>query len=466
MGYNCKPEEWYIEVEKYKTIRNKLNRHIQTKEHKEFALHSRNWFLYNAPEETKIKNINDFLVWCGYEKIIRDFTKEEAKEQILHKAKTLNRPLSYKDFKNVDMDSIDSNIITKFWGNLNNAKRELGLEETGTFRGHVYSKEELLELIRKFVDQTGIIPTCKFIEEEGKHYGFPNRKTFSNNFGSIRIAIEEAGFEYPSKIKYKTVGNSSVSIYNDPELLKQIIYDYIEKYNKVPTIRNMNDEQDRELKVYYRKYFGSWNNCLKELDIKLNSVTQYNDDELKDAFINFVNTYDRVPCIQDFNKTGRPSFWVYQQRFGSWAKACIYYGFKPNQREMEYYMDDGEVCASSYEYDISTWLKGRNISYERNVKYRDFIENYKGKMDCDYKFVLDNGEIWYIEMAGFIHTYEFEKLKQRPEQIYYFKIKYKEKLLRRSNSNYLIISVDDMKKKSLSEIFYFLNIQDGERSVG
>jgi hypothetical protein len=133
---------------------------------------------------------------------------------------------------------------------------------------------------------------------------------------------------------------------------------------------------------------------------------------------------------------------------------------------MEYYMDDGEVCASSYEYDISTWLKGRNISYERNVKYRDFIENYKGKMDCDYKFVLDNGEIWYVEMAGFIHTYKFEKLKQRPEQIYYFKIKYKEKLLRRSNSNYLIISVDDMKKKSLSEIFYFLNIQDGERSVG
>ena len=153
---------------------------------------------------------------------------------------------------------------------------------------------------------------------------------------------------------------------------------------------------------------------------------------------------------------------MYQQRFGSWAEACIAYGYKPNCRDEKYYMDDGEVCDSSYEYDISVWLKSHNIAYERTINYQDFIDNYKGKMNCDYKFTLSNGDIWYVEMAGFIKTYDFTKLKQRPEQLYYFKINYKKKLLKRQQLNYIIISVDDFKNKTLSENFYFLNIKESE----
>lgn len=463
MGYNCSSYKWYAETEKYKEIRNKLGRHIKRDELKNFGLHSENWFRYNAPIETKIKTMNDFLVWCGYEKLTRDFTKEESIKQILEISKNIDRPLKITDFQNTSVNSIDINIINKYWGNFNNAKRELGLKQTGTYRGHNYSKEELIHILQDFVKENGFVPTSKFIEENSKKYNLPDRKTFTNYFGSVMNAISEAGFEYQSKIKRKNINDKNISIWNDKELLTDIIYLYIEKYNHVPTARELWDEQGLELKSYYRKYFGGWNNCLKELGLKLNAVSYYNDIELKDAFMNFASECDRVPTIKDFNGTGRPSFWVYQNRFGSWAETCINYGFKPNCREIKYYMDDGEVCDSSYEFDISTWLKKNGIKYERNVKYIDFITSYKGKMNCDYQFTLDNGTIWYVEMAGFLHTHNFKKLKQRPEQVYYFKIKYKEKLLKRENCNYLIISVDDMKQKSLSEIFYFLHI---DKEVG
>ena len=112
-------------------------------------------------------------------------------------------------------------------------------------------------------------------------------------------------------------------------------------------------------------------------------------------------------------------------------------------------MDDGEVCASSYEFDISSWLKTNNINYERNIFYTKIHNTYKGKMDCDYK-IIHNSVVWYVEMAGFLS--EGSKLSET-ERVYFFKMKYKEKLLKESNVNYLIIRPRHLKKKTMDEIY-------------
>ena len=229
------------------------------------------------------------------------------------------------------------------------------------------------------------------------------------------------------------------------------------RYNHTPTLKQLGKYYGVDLKKYYETHFGGWNSCLKELGISLNQTTYYTDEELEKVFMEFVKSHNRVPTIQDFNKTGRPSFWCYQNRFGSWAEACIHYGFKPNNRETEFYMSDGERCDSSYEYDVSTWLKSQNIKYDRDIPYKDFISNYNGKMNCDYRFVLDNGEIWYVELAGFINTYDFSKLTSREEEIYYFKLKYKIKMFKQNDLNYLIIHPKDLKTKKLEDIFFFID---------
>lgn len=122
-------------------------------------------------------------------------------------------------------------------------------------------------------------------------------------------------------------------------------------------------------------------------------------------------------------------------------------------------MDDGERCNSRFEYDISTWLKSNGITYDRDIPYIEFTNNYNGKMNCDYRFTLDDGQVWYVEMAGFINTDDFTKLTNREEELYYFKLKYKKKLFRENNLNYVIIHPSDLKNKTMEEIFHFLKIK-------
>lgn len=76
-------------------------------------------------------------------------------------------------------------------------------------------------------------------------------------------------------------------------------------------------------------------------------------------------------------------------------------------------------------------------------------------MNCDYKFTLANRTVWYVEMAGFIAIYDFSKLTSREEQLYFFKIKYKEKLFKENHLNYKITKRNDLKEKMIKEIFDF-----------
>ena len=247
--------------------------------------------------------------------------------------------------------------------------------------------------------------------------------------------------------------------HDNKDFLKDLVFDYIDKYNNIPTLKKLESYYGTSLSKYYGDYFGGWNNCLTELGLSLNSVQKYTDEELDNAFLGFVEEFGRVPSIRDFNNTGRPSFWCYQSRYGSWAETCIHYGFEPNCRKPHYYMEDGERCDSRFEYDISTWLKSKGIKYDRDVPYIDFTNNYNGKMNCDYRFTLDNGQVWYVEMAGFIDTDYFTKLTSREEELYFFKLKYKKKLFKENNLNYRIFHPSDLKNYTMEELFDFLNIK-------
>ena len=349
--------------------------------------------------------------------------------------------------------------IVYYYQNLNTLYEELGFPSSGTYRGHTFSKQELIKYFQNFVLENGFIPSGLYWDKHSKELNLPNRKTYNNKFGNWCNVIHECGYDdYLNDHNYilTEYGNYKLK-HDDPEFLIHIIFAYIEANEKIPTCKEISKYYGTSLTKSYMKYFGGWNECLKSLNLSYHTL-QYTDEELDKYFMDFVNEYHRTPSIREFNKTGRPSFWCYQQRFGSWAKACIHYGCKPNYRKPHYYMDDGERCDSRYEYDISTWLKVNNIKYDRDIPYKDFTNNYNGKMNCDYRFVLDNGEIWYVEMAGFIDTNDFHKLTSREEELYYFKLKYKKKLFEENKLNYIIIHPSDLKNHTMDEIFYFLNI--------
>ncbi len=450
---------WLIEVKKYKKVRKDLNTHIFGSDLNKnpWGLRSANWYRFNAPEWTKIKTYCDFIRWCGFEPVIKHkakLTKDEAINRIFLMVERYKKDLTVEDFRKAKHDELGYYQLLNFWSGLTEMRTELKLNITSTFDGHVYTKDELLNCIHKYYREFNYLPVPKSFDK--KINGYPTRKTFDKYFGSVSKAVIEAGYEYT---RQNTNSQYIHREYYDKDYLIKIIENYIDKYNKIPTIREMNKEYDMDLKNWYKKHYGSWNKCLNNLGYTLNSVSQYTDDELEVAIREYVKKHGQTPSIQDFNKTGRPSFWCYQQRFGSWNKAIKYYGLETNDTARKYEFDDGEICASGYERTISNWLRENNIIYERNIKYIDFINNYKGKMDCDYKITLDNNEIWYIEMAGYIRTYNYEKLN-KIEKNYLYKIQYKKKLLKRQGCNFIIITVEDFKQKSLKDIFYFLKLNE------
>lgn len=459
MGTKSKAVIWNEEVEKFKKACHKLGRVIKVTElsHHFMGLKCYSWYADNAPVDLHIKTYTDFLKYLGEDVFyIERPTKEFVINYIKNLHSKLGRNVKMSDFKN--SKTIQKKDIDYYFGGINKMNRALGFAESGSFRGYIYSKEELITLLKNFVDENGFVPTSNFVENHGKEYGLPNRKTYSNKFGSWKNVLHECGFDKELADKNFVLNDDGKYVlqHNNENFLKNLVLEYIDKFNKIPTVKNISEYYGSDLHSNYVTYCGGFNTCLESLGLDLNIKTQYTQDELDYHFKKFVNEYSRTPTIRDFNKTGRPSFWVYQQKYGSWAETCIHYGLKPNCRKPEYYMDDGERCDSSYEYDISMWLKAHNIPYDRDMPYIDFTDNYNGKMNCDYKLYIRN-EIWYVEMAGFVKSLNFSDTTSDEERMYLRKLNYKIKLFNMNNiKNYKIIFRKDMQEKSLDEIFEFI----------
>lgn len=373
-------------------------------------------------------------------------TTDKIKNDFIFLYNKLGRCPTLKDINNerkINKDFISNGIIKKYFKSIYILTKECNLHKQNLTG---YTKQELINALKGFVKEFNRIPVSS---DFNKLEGYPSRKTFSNIFGDFNTALREAGLE-PTKLSDKEYNDK----YRNKEYLSQIIFDFIGKYNKIPTFKEMTKEYNHGLKLLYKQVYGSWNNALKELSLPLNSVSQYSEEFLELEFHRFVKEKGRIPTYIEFNNSEYPSFWCYQNRFGSWNKAVVSYGYEINDSNRKHTLDNGEICESSYEFDISNWLRNNNITYLRNIPYIDFIDNYKGRMDCDYKIIYNN-EIWYVEMAGFLSGTDFSKFSEA-EKKYFFKLKYKRKLLCRQGVNYIIIEPCDLKKKSMEEIFYFI----------
>jgi len=394
--------------------------------------------------------IKEFGSWNNAKRLIG--IKEEnlltryrfSKDEAINKFKALVLELGYVP-NLVDLDKMKGlpsrPFIDRVFNNYNNFVEMCGFK-LNTGYGGKYKDEFLIDEIKRFVEEFNKIPTpVDFDNLEG----YPSRKTFTNHFGNFNNIIRVAGFE-PSYMSYE----ENIEKYTKDFLISEL-HRFVDEFGNIPTIENIKDNDEYPSVYWFEKEFSNWCESLKSAGLPLN-ISQHSDEFLEQEFHRFFKNNGRIPRYEEFNRSEYPSFWCYQNRFGSWNKAVVAYGYEPNDANRKFILEDGEICASSYEFDTSNWLKSKNVNYDRNIKYQSFIDNYKGKMDCDY--VIDhNNEIWYVEVAGFLS--EGNKLSE-VEKIYYFKLKYKEKLLERQGVNYLIIHVRHLKNKTFEEIFHFI----------
>ena len=381
------------------------------------------------------------------------------KQNIIDRIKDLydNNDIKHLSFEKIynQYDDIPSrDAIRRYFGSLINLLNEC---EIVTLQNK--PEEYLLSEIRRFIKEFNRLPLA--LDFEGKNT-YPSRKTYDKYFGSTNDAVIASGYGDCEFIKdgRKTTLNKE-KLFDNMCIKERKIYlineinDFVSKYNHVPTADELDKHESYHNRGIFESMFGKYNNALREAGVKLNQVSKYDDEFLKQEFLRFVKENNRIPTQLEFNNSEYPSFWCYQSRFGSWNKAVMAYGFEPYDAYKTYYLEDGEKCMSLYEYNISIWLKKNKIEYVRDIPYTQIHDSYEGKMDCDYKIIYNN-KTYYVEMAGFYPRINCKPSNQ--EKYYAKKLHYKIRLLKESKVNFLIIYREDADEKPLEEIFDFLKI--------
>lgn len=350
-----------------------------------------------------------------------------------------------------------------------------------------YSKDELINLFKKYVEENGIPKRTK--------------ETFKNKNG---LASWDT---YQKIVGIKTI-LELVDICNIPiteEQRSDLLFrggqgrDYT-KEETIERIYKMRNRLNRDL--YYddfrnprpdevgittvRKYWNTMNDMKKELNLKIiqeNMLEKHIEDfniVIKDiekvANIIYKTEKRTTLMIKDFDKLSilnSSTIWKQCKENNTTLDSELNkIGFKLQDcgRGMNFKHQDGEITTSNYEYLFTNKFREfgyiYNQDYKRDIKYREFIKDYNDLMNCDYVINIKN-KILYIELAGMLEDYETEyksnnisNIKSKSKQLYAEKLRLKENMLKDSNLNYFILFPSDLKEDNLDFLFENkLNIQ-------
>ena len=345
---------------------------------------------------------------------------------------------------------------------------------TLTATKQILSKKEISfdDFLRRYED---VKPTCFNIEEYNEYVD--KYKHYSQIMRHPLGVKEVTQYDLPCAEWFIVhCPNSNVRMWNDFvawcgfKQNKRVSKDVAEKI-----LKDYDMKTDRPIilddlckigisKSTIEKYWGSFSKCKQALGLKLTP-----SGGNKKSFENYKNRLDNV--IDDCKKQGKLRItWddILHNKYGGFNYNSLKNAFtEKNMNVVNYIQDnglsfwksghgkenyyvfpDGESISSSYEYDLSSFLKSINLvfdrDYTRNVLYKDIIsDDLQNKIDCDYLFY----DALVIEVAGLItntfgdwHTYNF---KSKREQEYAEKMIWKERLLRENNIPFLFLFPED-----------------------
>jgi len=238
------------------------------------------------------------------------------------------------------------------------------------------------------------------------------------------------------------------------------------------------------------KYWGSVNKMKEALYLEINQESMMDKSLSKSAFdttIKNISNYIKNELSKDFTSEyeldNNICLLFNTVKTNTLRKACIKYynislpkkfleyGIKMGTpgRGIKYTFKDGELTTSQFEYLFSIYLRNLglkyNINYYRNVKYRQFIKDYKGNKNCDY-VIYYNDRIIYIEIAGVIRDYKklyYSKtsINRKSKEKYRLDLLEKEKMLKDNNLEYYILFPCDL---TINNIMNILNTKDPQNT--
>ena len=204
------------------------------------------------------------------------------------------------------------------FGSWNNALKRANLEIN---MRKDYKREELIGLLRNKAKDLGRSPT---IDELNIDKNMPDRDTYSRYFGTFNKALGYAGLEVRYVFRKWT-----------KEELLQKLQQKAKEIGKCPTQKNLDRDSAMPAKNSYRKYFGSFNNAVRNARLYVN----YNisKEELIKILQELYLKLNRTPTREDLkHENGCPSLTPFVEKFGSYTAACLRAGLVPNDGRNNY----------------------------------------------------------------------------------------------------------------------------------
>lgn len=245
------------------------------------------------------------------------YSDEELIELLQAKAKSLGRTPKLKDIKS-DGNMPSCIVYCNRFGSWNAALEIAGLS-LNLYHGN-YTNDELIELLREKAERDGRVPTRRSVNADSD---MPSATAYCSRFGSWNKTLEIAGLLVDRRL-YRD--------YTDEELI-ELLKAKAERDGRVPTERSVNTDGSLPSSRFYSKRFGSWNAALEAAGLSTNrSYCEYTDEELIELLKAKAERDGRVPSIRDVNADDNmPNATTYYTRFGSWNAALEAAGLTLNR---------------------------------------------------------------------------------------------------------------------------------------
>ena len=204
----CDKKDYDIFLKRYLSICNDIGRALREDElnKNNYPLPSINFFVKYCPDKN-VKTYNDFVLWCGFNSNKLKKDDDFVSNSLIDLEKKLGRPIIKEDItlENVGFTNI---VVTRIFGSLSNAKKQLNLKETKP--KSKYSFDEYCEILKETLlnikDKTGRTDISWSDIENPIYYKNNkaiNHKTYMNIFkknnADIYLYIKNLGFSLGKK---------------------------------------------------------------------------------------------------------------------------------------------------------------------------------------------------------------------------------------------------------------------------
>jgi hypothetical protein len=120
----------------------------------------------------------------------RRYSDEDIVEELQACARRLGKSPTMREFGSDPETSVHPQTVIEHYGSWNAAKRAAGLVPR-----RFATREELLRLLRELGEDLGRPPTARDLD--GRRGSMPSKSLYWHTFGSLTLALREAGFDVP-----------------------------------------------------------------------------------------------------------------------------------------------------------------------------------------------------------------------------------------------------------------------------